>query len=292
MQSIIFTNSKGENITFARGFPYLLQSIEGIGTAESNPLSYRGFMQDGVSFLSTLLEPREIILSLWIKGSSREDLLARRQNVIKVFNPKMDEGELTYTNDYGSWKISGVVKNVLQGEIIRNTFVQNLEVTMFCADPIWSDASAGAQTMTLSAFSGGLAFPFSAYDAANLTDAPLVFGEKGGTAVVINNGNTDSPILIEFKGPGSRHRLVNKDTNQKIELAIDLKGDESVFVSTKPQNIQVYRMVNGVKLTAFNYLKPESEFFTLQTGENNIEFSAAHGEATATVTYTERYVGV
>ncbi len=37
MQEITFTNQYGNTVTFARGFPFLLEKISGTGTMESKP---------------------------------------------------------------------------------------------------------------------------------------------------------------------------------------------------------------------------------------------------------------
>ena len=79
MQKINFTNKYGNSVTFARSFPYMLESISGTGTVESKMLTQRGFMQDGTRYFSSLLEPRELSLSLWIQGSSRADLMEKRK---------------------------------------------------------------------------------------------------------------------------------------------------------------------------------------------------------------------
>jgi len=292
MQKITFTNKYGNSLTFARGFPYMLEHIGGIGTVLSKPLTQRGFMQDGSRYFGSLLEPREMSLILWIQGTTREDLLAKRNGVLSVFNPKAGEGKLTYSNDSGTWQIAATVTQTPQIDTVHNALVQRFSIALYCADPAWLEAGEGEQEESFTAFDGGVSFPANCYAGDNTVDTPLTFGTQGDTVTIDNQGNLETPLLIEFKGPGLRHRMVNTATGEKVELVLPLKASESVFVNTKPQSIEAYRMVNGKKVMAFNYLNPASKYFSLSPGENNIMFSAAHGEATATVTYTERFVGV
>ncbi len=299
MQEITFTNKYGNTVTFARGFPYMLEKISGTGTVESKPLTQRGFMQDGTHYFSSLLEPRELSLTLWIQGSSRTDLLGKRNEVLSAFNPKAGEGTLSYSNDAGTWEISATVKRLPQMEAIRNALVQRFTIEMYAADPAWLEAEAGEQEKAFTAFAGGLVLRVPRFDEEEVVvsgtetaSLPFSFGTQGHTEVIDNEGNLDTPLLIEFKGPGLRHRLVNSDTGEKVELILPLDEGESVFVNTKPQSIEAYRMVNGKKVMAFNYLNPASKYFSIAPGTNNIMFSAAHSDATADVTYTERFVGV
>lgn len=277
----------------------MLEKISGTGTVESKPLTQRGFMQDGTHYFSSLLEPRELALTLWIQGSSRADLLEKRNEVLSAFNPKAGEGTLSYTNDAGTWEISATVKRLPQMEAIRNALVQRFTIEMYAADPAWLEAEAGEQEKAFTAFAGGLVLGEATLDENDVvvseTEAaslPFSFGTQGHTEVIDNEGNLETPLLIEFKGPGLRHRLVNSDTGEKVELILPLDEGMSVFVNTKPQSIEAYRMVNGEKVMAFNYLNPASEYFSLSPGTNNIMFSAAHSDAMADVTYTERFVGV
>jgi hypothetical protein len=294
MQKITFKNKNEDSLTFSRSFPYLLESISGIGTAQSEPISQRGFQQDGENYFGSLLEPRGIAFSLWIKGDSRQDLIEKRQVVMKVFNPKQGLGTLTYENEVGSWSIPASVDGSPNGgEGLKNALVQKFTVSLYCPDPAWLEAEAGEQEEEFTAFSGGLIFPFSSFEADNVVDTQLYLGTQGDTVVINNNGNLGTPLIIEFIGPGSRHRLIDVDTGEKIELDVDLKDNESLFVETKPQHINAYKVVgSNEKLVSFQYLKPESQYFCLNEGTNNIKFSAAHGNATAKINWTERFVGV
>ncbi len=293
MQSITFTNKNGDSLTFARGFPYLLESVRGIGAADSRLLVQRGFMQDGESYFDTLLEPRYIDADIWIKGTTRQDLLAKRAQVLKLFNPKLGQGTLRYTNDAGAWEIEAAAEgNPADDAILQNPLVQHFTIVLYCADPAWKEADEGEQSETLNAFNGGMVFPFEMYDEENTVDTQFALGTQGETLNVNNDGNLDAPVLIEFIGPGSRHRLTHAETGKQIELCVDLKSGESLFVDTNPQHIEAYRMIRGKKVLSFHYLKPESKYFSLNPGANHVMFSAAHGASSAVVKYTKRFVGV
>ena len=60
MQKITFTNAKGNSITLSDTFPYLVQSIEGLGAPDSELMMQKGYQQDGVSYYGSLLDHRII----------------------------------------------------------------------------------------------------------------------------------------------------------------------------------------------------------------------------------------
>jgi len=284
MQKITYANANGDTLETSRCFPYMLQNLTGIGAPTATNLTQRGFQQDGENFFGSLLEPRIIGFYLWIRGSSRTDLLDKRQDVMKVFNSKLGEGTLTYENENGSWQIAA---SVVDGPgdnsaALGNPLVQNYRISLYCPDPAWEGVvENGAR---LIGFKGGFTLPF---------EMPFKLGSQGDTRVFDYSGTLDAPLRIEFRGPAVMPKIVKGETDETIEVEVELLSGDKLFVETKPYDIDIYTIsAAGVRESAFNYVKADSEYFQLTRGENTLSFFAASGDPEAYIYWRDRYVGV
>lgn len=293
MQKITFENARGEILHASRGYPVdfegitvaaILENLTGVGAAASNGLTQRGFHQDGENFYGSLLEPRLISFDLWIRGSTRAELIDKRQKLMSVVNPKLGIGMLTYSNDSGTWQIGASVYDMPDngGKGVRNPLVQKFSLGLYCPDPGWKNTFE--YNARLIGFEQGFTLPFM---------FPFLLGNQGDTREFNYTGTLDAPIRIEFRGPAIMPKIVKSETSEKIEVEVELAVGESLFVDTNPNDIDVYTMsATGEKQSAFNYVKADSEYFQMTSGLNTLSFFAASGDPEAYVYWTDRFVGV
>ena len=97
MQKLIYTNSLGESVELSNRPPFLLSSIDGLGDVDADTQRQKSPYQDGSTYVDTLLQERFISLQVSIIGKSREDVSALREQLARVFNPKL-AGLITYDN--------------------------------------------------------------------------------------------------------------------------------------------------------------------------------------------------
>lgn len=283
VQKIEFKNADNKVIEFSRTFPYLLQNLTGIGAPPVTTLPQRGFQQDGVSFFGTLLEPRTIDFDLFIKGSSRADLMDKRAEIMEVFNPKLGLGTLTYSNDVGSWQIpAAVYDGPIDSENMMNSLIQSFQVGLFCPNPAWQSVEENASIM------GG---DINGLTLGEMT-LPFILATIGEDIEVDYEGTLDAPLLIEFSGVSSMPKLTKQETGETIEVEVDLLEGQSLYIDTDPNDINIYMLVDGVKTPALNYIKADSEYFLMTKGKNTFKFSSASGEPEVKIMWRDRYIGV
>ena len=285
MQKITFTNANNDSITLKDTFPYLLQNLAGIGAPNTTALILRGFQQQGVSYYGNLLEPRIISLRAVISSKQRDTLLDMRGEIYKAFNPALGEGVLTYGNGHANYQINSSVykgPTELLGQGARGPTMQSFDIDLLCPRPAWEGVEQ--QGHKLVGFIGGLIFPMT---------FPITFAQQGDQIDIEYNGTLSAPLLIEFRGPAEVPKIIKKQTQEFVEVNLEILNGEKLFINTTPGSIDVYKDDGEGNITpAFNYINPSSEYFQLTTGMNTLAFSAGSGSPEVYLYWREQFVGV
>jgi hypothetical protein len=98
---------------------------------------------------------------------------------------------------------------------------------------------------------------------------------------------------VSFNGPSTNPRIVNADTLEYIRLNTTLATGDTFTVDTTFGNKTVTLNQGGIVKNGIAFLDIGSTFFQLEPGSNVVYFEddAVASTATATMTWTERYVG-
>ena len=284
MQKITFTNANGESVTLSQTFPYLWQDLDGITAPRPLCLTRRGFNQDGQSYFGSLLEPRYITFRAIINDSTKQELLEKRAEILRVFNPRLGLGELLYENGVNTYYIKASVfdgpNDVLKANS-SNSNMQSFDIGLFCPQPGWESTIEHSEKLI--GFIGGLTLPFT---------LPQTLAEQGSKVEINYSGTLDAPILVEFHGPGTMLKIIKEETGEYIEVDVELTADEKLYIDTTPGAYDVYTEdVSGNKTSAFNKVKPYISYFQLTKGINTLSFSAASGEPEVYVKWRNQFIG-
>lgn len=287
MQKVKYTNSKGESIYFDIKPPFVLQRIEGTGNVDVNLQSQKSPFQDGSTFLNAKLEPREIFVQVAILTSDSEELFKLRQKIQKVLNPKLGEGTITYYTPNGEYTIKGVVDGT---PFFSNYNGDNVacQATFLCHDPFWYDANEDEYIFN-APYVPMFEFPFFS-DPEN----DIEFGMEQESTIIINDGTTYTPLIIEFDGGIKNATLTNETTGESITINKELLFGEILEVNTSFGNRKIKLLkVDGNKENGFKYITLDSKFLQLAEGENQIRYVAeANGNVTVRLKWYKRYIGL
>lgn len=285
MRKLTFTNSRGESIVMGDSPPVIVTKLEGTGGVDSEIQTQKAPYQDGVTYIDTSLNARQLTIEGAILPTSREQLFDLRRDMARVFNPKLGPGILRYEYDGGRKEIQAVADASpafpdRRGGIMAQSFL----ITLLCPDPYWMDTFDTEQVMA--DFIGGLTFPIV---------TPTAFTKRGNPMLIINAGDVDTPLLLEFYGPARNPRIVNHTTGEFILIRRDLAEGDILRIDTSfgRKRIEIQRQ-DGTFENAFYYIDLGSTLFSLVPGENLIEFFAdeSGAEVKLAVKYRNRYVGV
>jgi hypothetical protein len=286
MYNFIWKAGNGESMSLGSR-PFLVQSIGGFGGSPVILQTMKAPFQDGQTLVDQLLDSRDISLTLTIFGADKQDVYEKRRKLSRLFNPKLGEGTLTWQREDANYSIK-VVPDVSSpefpgGDGVGTTY-QKVLLYLKAPDPALFDPNE--EHWTLASFVGGITFPFS---------FPVSFGTVGQTLTIENKGDINTPVFISFKGPLRNPVLENKTTGKKISITRELFAGETLEVNTAfgQKSVQIVN-ADGTRSNAFHYVSPDSEFWNLIPGDNEVSYAATEesGDSAVNLFFYHRYVGV
>lgn len=120
---------------------------------------------------------------------------------------------------------------------------------------------------------------------------PSSFAIKGPKKInIYNEGDVETPIRIEFKGPATNPRIINNTTGEYIQVNQVLARDEVLVATTDFGNKRVE--INGRNV--IRWIDLNSIFWQLRPGDNIVEYTSDDEvePAAVEISYRNRYVGV
>ena len=106
---------------------------------------------------------------------------------------------------------------------------------------------------------------------------------------VVNMGDVETPVKIEFQGPATNPKIENRTTGEYIQVQRNLSLGDTLLLTTDFGAKRVE--INGVN--AFHYIDLNSVFWQLRPGDNIVEYSSDEPTepAAVVISYRNRYVG-
>lgn len=284
MRRLTYENSRGEGIVFYLS-PLVISSLTGIGEVEAELQGQRSPYQDGDAYIDAILQPRFINLEGTITKTNLSDIKIYRKHILRVCNPKLGLGKITLELDGDKKEIYGALDGVPVFPERGQQPWQHFMITWKCPNPYWLDETDNKSSLL--AYRNGLRYPFS---------FPKSYGIEGQSIVVVNEGDVNTPIEVEFFGPSLNPTLVNETTGEFIKVYRQLRSGEKLTVNTDFNKKRVEIMkAGGVIQNAYGYVDWfESSFLKLIPGNNVLKYTADSGteDAVVNVTYRNRYVGI
>lgn len=118
---------------------------------------------------------------------------------------------------------------------------------------------------------------------------PHGFGSAtGSSAIVTNGGNFDTDPVITFTaGAGGLLNPVveHVDAGESFEVLISLAEGETLVVDFAQRTV----LLNGTTSRSNLVRRPDSTWFTLTPGDNEVRFAAGGGDGTMTVSWRDAY---
>ncbi|HHX82458.1 MAG TPA: phage tail family protein [Pseudomonadaceae bacterium] len=282
MEQITYTNKRGQSVVLGDSAPYILTKLEGAGAVQADIQTQKAPYQDGVTHINTLLEPRSLSIELTVLGADEAETYARRRKLVQVLNPKLGAGVLRY-------EVGGIVREIeavpelapvfppdrVHGDVMQPGLLQ-----LLCPSPFWMEAYTESEEIVT--WIGGLRFPWR---------LPSRFAMKGPKIInIVNQGDVETPVRIEFRGPATNPRVTNQTSGEYIQVNRELLHGDLLVIATDFGAKRVE--INGQNV--FNWIDLGSTFWQLQVGDNVIEYSSDDPveAATVSISYRTRYVGI
>jgi hypothetical protein len=230
------------------------------------------------------VEPREVDLTVLIKGTSAVDLRENIRSFLSLFNPLRGDGKLRVQGPDGEireliCRYVGGMEGQEGKDNSGETFII-MVVTFRALDPFW----VSAQEFTYS-------FELDQNPPKWFPIFPLrLGGESVVSEITIDNtGDVETFPTWTIRGPGSNPKMTNLSTGKVIEFTgVTLDDTQSITIDTKNRIVQLN---DGTSL--FPNLTWTSSFWMLQPGQNTvkIEMSGATSASRIDIAYRLRYLG-
>jgi hypothetical protein len=267
-----------ENLSIGTSLPinisnreYVLDSAD-FGTIQSSRNTYKYINQVGVYVTGTTLESRTINIIGWVVADSQADM-TRRKNFLNRFVNPLQQLRLHYEE----YQIDGIpTKTISYGTDIstNNEVLCKFMISLFCPDPLFHTENGTNVLIAdwLPKFHFPLIIP---------KDKGIIMGLRSPASITALNNDGSMPcgfvVTFEASGTVKNPYILNILTQEKIRLVETMEADETLRVSTVPNNKTVKKISNGVETNAFNLLDLSSTFFSLPVGETYIRYGAEEG---------------
>lgn len=256
-----YTNDLGDSILFGSE-AYKVIELEGFGEVAATVQTQKSPYQDGSTRIDSVLQERPLYINFVIRGDQYSDLVIMRRWVGKVFNPKI-EGTLSVIHDGGEYEIKCYPEHVpLFPDSGTDAIgrMQTVGVDLIAPDPYWKTPSITEEP----AFEPRFRFP---------TRGPFIMGIQRDRRIIVNDGDSPAPLLVEFFGPATNPKIVNNTTGEFIKIRQNLLEGERMMIDTSDSSVYFINE-SGEQRNVFPWIDPMSIFFRLQIGENDIEYTA------------------
>lgn len=281
MPKLTYTNERGQSIVLGDSAPLLVTKMDGIGSVQNEIQRQRAPYQDGSTVTGSTLAERELTIDGVILGSDKETY---RRQLLQAFNPKLS-GVISY--EKGS-VVKEIGCRIELAPAFPSDFSKSYQVfmiTLLCPNPFWLDTDT--ETEEIVTWIGGMTFPLR---------LPTIYATKGPKRInIINRGDVETPVKIEFTGPATNPRITNHATEEYIQVNRTLLSTDKLIITTDfgAKRVEI-EDVAGVRTNAFNWIDLGSSFWSLQIGDNVVEYTSDDlvEPAAVSISYRNRYVGI
>lgn len=214
---------------------FMWQSHAGFGLAPVHRQTIRGPQQSGDTDMGFLLDPRNIMLSIRIMGTSLDDLFSKQAQLLQMTAPSASALSLCFTR-----LASGIVRQI-DGYAVggldfasaqRGGFTLVTPIMIRSNDPTWYDPTTGFVGFSVGGGSGTLAVPLA---------VPINVGASTINASQAINyaGTADSYPFMTITGPITNPILTVADGTNTYALdftGVTIAGGDTRVIDTRYPN--------------------------------------------------------
>lgn len=274
MYTLKVKNNREAVLSLSNNPNYTVYKIDGLAPPKATINSSVNTTSDGSTINSTRLENRNIVIYMTING----DVEANRINLYKYF-PVKKNVTLYFKNNSRDIYIEGTV------ELIECNFFtsrQVAQISIICPKPYFKAVSD--LVTTFSDITPKFEFPFS------ISEAGIEFSTitTNIRKSIINTGEADAGIIIKLFAVGEvvNPVLYNVHKQTRLALNITLQPSDTIVINTNMGEKSIQLIRAGVISNALGYMSKDSEWFTLEAGDNVFTYDCESGGSDLQITFT------
>lgn len=286
-------NANGQQLTLThRESEYQVVQIDGLNPPNALLNSSTVAGMDGSRFASSRLEARNIVITIKVNG----DVEANRLFLYKYFRTKQ-YCKIYFKNGSRDVYAEGYVETI-ETNLFENG--QSMQISIVCHNPYFKavDEIVNDISQVIGVFEFPFAFGADGVVAGTTTDDAIEFSriDKDRYVNVINNGDDVSGFIIEIMASGSvvNPKIFSIDTNEQMIVNTSLVAGDLLIINTQQGEKSITLRRNGVDTNYLRYLRKNSSWLKLNTGDNQFTIDADTGADLMQVLfkYRTKYEGV
>lgn len=275
-------NHRGEMLTLTNNPNYTVYKIEGLSPPQSTVNSSVNTTSDGSVINAVRLNSRNIVIYVAMEGNVETN----RINLYKYF-PVKKTVTLYYANGTRDVCINGVV------EIIECDFFTNKQVaqiSILCPKPYFKAVEDNSSSF--SDISSLFEFPF-AISAEGVEISAITHNIRKS---IVNVGDTDTGAIINLFATGAVVNPIIYDVLKRTKMALNftMQTSDNIIINTNFGEKSIKLIRNGITTDIMGYLSKDSNWITLEAGDNLFTYDCESGNSSLDITFTTSvlYAGV
>lgn len=267
-------NNRGEALNLSTSPNYTVYKITGLNPPKVTVNSSTNATTDGSNINAVRIENRNIVIYMTIEG----DIEDNRINLYKYF-PIKKTVKLYFKNGTRNVYIEGTVE-LIECDLFSNK--QIAQISLICPKPYFKDVES-----LISNFGDVTAlfeFPFSIAEAGTEISELTTNQRKS----IINAGDVTTGVIISLFAMGTVVNPVLYDVlkNEQMALNFTMQASDEIVINTNVGEKSITLIRNGVSTNALGYMTPNSDWFTLESGDNLFTYEATSGSSNLQIKFT------
>lgn len=265
MLEVIAENKAGQQLKLSHNPYYTLMAVSGVTPPKANINTANLATKDGSVFNSSMLNNRNIVLTVLPVLRVEQ----ARLNLYKVFKSKQYIKLYFKTASRNVW-IEGYIES-METDLYANP--QKIQISVICPDPY---LKAVEQTVVnFSNVTNEFVFP------VDFVSAGVVLStfSQDNQVDVYNDSDDETGFIAQFYMSGTVNgiTLINDSTGQSFSINYAFGEGDELILNTKRGEKSVILVSGGVQTNLINYMEVNSDWITLQTGDNLISYTTSSG---------------
>lgn len=274
MYSLKVENDKGNVLELTNNNKYNVYNIIGLNPHQATVNTSVNSTTDGSSINSVRLDNRNIVIYTTIEG----EVDVNRINLYKYF-PLKKTVKIYFKNDIRDVYIEGVVE-LIECNLFSNK--QIAQISIICPKPYFKDVK------NLIAMFGDVSslfkFPFSISKTGVEISAVTINQRKK----IINVGDVETGVIIKLFSRGTVVNPVIYDVLKRtsLKLKFTMQASDTIVINTNIGEKSIELIRSGVTTNVMGYMDQDSNWFTLEAGDNIFTYDADSGNSNLQITFT------
>lgn len=282
MYTLKVENNRGDSLELTGNPNYTVYQIEGLNPPQATVNTSVNSTTDGSTINSVRLESRNIVIYMTIEG----DIEKNRINLYKYF-PVKKNVTLYFSNGTRNVYIEGTVE-LIECDLFANK--QTAQISLICGKPYFKEVDA--LITNFADISSLFEFPFS-ISASGMEISTITANVRKS---IINAGDVETGAVITLFATGTVVNPIIYNVFKRTQLALNftMQPSDEIVINTNVGEKSISLIRNGVSSNAMGYLVPNSDWLTLESGDNVFTYDCESGSSNLQIKFTTNvlYSGV